>query len=207
MGPSGPRVAAGVVGALLLTVLATGCGGGGGRGGTAVGGHPDGSREQRAKRGPGTSEVSGSGSGGGSAEPGRPRRGGQRVTAPYTCGGTRGAVQLTARAGDRAGEVRFTLVATRFTTPMALEAGEVKATLRLANTARGRDGTEVFRGTNPTLKAGQPVRLGPLTGRVERGDRLDSHRSRGRPAVRISYGPLDLTCRAEAAQRPGPFTF
>lgn len=202
MGASGPRVTSGWAGMLLLAVLVAGCGGIGDRGGTAAGGAPgDGSREHRAQHGPGAE------AGRPSAEPGRPRPGGQSATAPYTCVGSRGTVKLTARAGEQAGEVRFALVATRFTTPMSLDAGEVRATLTLARKAPGRDGTAVFRGTNPKLEAGQPVRLGPLTGRVERGDRLDSYRVGDQPAVRISYGPLDLTCRAEAAQRPGPFTF
>lgn len=220
MAGSGIWPTAGLMSALLLVGAAAGagCSEPGGEGAARSASHSAAAdtRETPADRGDrGADEGDGDGQAGlaGRRKPGA--RGGaagrgdrQTATARYSCRGTAGWVRLTTRMGETPGEVEFSLTTKAFTTPVAIAAGKVKAVLTLARErADGGVGTAVFRGSAPRLKPGQSIGLGPLTGKVTQGDRLDSYRGKKRPALRVSYGTLRLDCHARSAQRPGPFVF
>jgi hypothetical protein len=132
--------------------------------------------------------------------------GGQRVepgtvTAVYRCADRVGDVKLSAaKRGSRATvEVRLP----GFRAPVPLFSGVLRTRLTLR---RADGGTVTFEGAdNPTIARGEPVRSGPLRGRIRAGDRLDS--SVGRQSLSAMVLGYRIRCTAQSKQAPGPLTF
>ncbi|MET8824694.1 hypothetical protein ABZX40_17475 [Streptomyces sp. NPDC004610] len=111
-----------------------------------------------------------------------------------------GAATLTATQNGSAATV--TLTSTDITAPVALGADSIVATLTLV---KAGGGTVAFSGTeNPAMNAGDPVTVGPLSGTVASGDRLEAF---GGELKMTIWGFITLTCTATAPQSPGPFVF
>jgi hypothetical protein len=53
------------------------------------------------------------------------------------------------------------------------------------------------------MAAGDPVTVGPLTGTVASGDRLEGYGG----SLRMTAFGITVTCTATAPQSPGPFVF
>jgi hypothetical protein len=123
------------------------------------------------------------------------------VTAVYRCADQVGDVKLSAaRRGSRATvEVRLP----GFRAPVPLFSGVLRTKLTLR---RADGGTVTFEGDdNPTIARGEPIRSGPLRGRIRTGDRLDS--SVGRPSLSAMVLGYRIHCTAQSKQAPGPLTF
>jgi hypothetical protein len=123
------------------------------------------------------------------------------ATATYECGfwGGGGAT-LTATQDGTAATLTLT---SAVTTPVAVGADEIAATLTLAKNGTG---TAQFTGKkNPALAAGSPVTIGPLDGTVASGDSLDSYF--GGTALQMTIFGIGVSCDATTAQSPGPFVF
>ncbi|MBZ4322459.1 hypothetical protein [Streptomyces huiliensis] len=131
----------------------------------------------------------------------------QVVSARYDCGPF-GVTDLTieATADNGVGSVRFSTGAGL--APADIPAGSISATLRLR---KADGGVASFSGTaNAATPAGQPVVVGPLTGPVAAGDRLDSYLpAAGSGDTSLSLNVLGTanTCTAVTAQTPGPLVF
>lgn len=123
------------------------------------------------------------------------------VTAIYKCGDQAGAVKLSAtRRGTRA---TVEVLLPTFRTPIPLYSGVLHTSLTLRREAGG---TVTFEGNdNPTIPRGEPVRSGPLRGRVHRGDRLDT--AVGRKSLTASVLGYRIACSAKTRQVPGPLEF
>ncbi|MDH2391284.1 hypothetical protein QCN29_21355 [Streptomyces sp. HNM0663] len=123
------------------------------------------------------------------------------ATASYDCGfWGGGAASLTATQEGTAATITLT---SAVTTPVAVGADEIDATLTLA---RNGGGTAQFTGEkNPALPAGSPVVIGPLSGTVASGDSLDSYF--GGTALSMTIFGIRVGCDAVSSQSPGPFVF
>ncbi|MET9252586.1 hypothetical protein [Streptomyces sp. NPDC003717] len=115
---------------------------------------------------------------------------------------------------DRFGRVAGTLTATHSGTSatLTLRAPGIKAPIGLARDSvastltltRAGGGTVAFTGRrNAAAARGAAVTIGPLTGRVARGDRLEAYGG----SLRMTLFGITLTCRAAGRQAPGPFVF
>ncbi|MEU9194183.1 hypothetical protein [Streptomyces hundungensis] len=123
------------------------------------------------------------------------------VTATYDCGvwGGGGAT-LTATQSGTAATITLT---SAVTTPVAVGANQISATLTLA---KGGGGTRVFSGkANPALPAGSAVKIGPLNGTVAAGDSLNSYFAG--TALKMTIFGVAVNCDATTSQSPGPFVF
>lgn len=123
------------------------------------------------------------------------------ATATYNCGvWGGGSATLTATQSGTAATIKLT---SAVTTPVHVAANSMTAKLTLAKNGTG---TTVFTGTkNPDLPAGSAVTIGPLTGKVAAGDRLDSYT--GGTALSMTIFGVAVNCNATTAQSPGPFVF
>ncbi|MEV8588625.1 hypothetical protein [Streptomyces sp. NPDC051180] len=123
------------------------------------------------------------------------------ATATYDCGSWGGGgATLTATQSGTAATVTVT---SAVTTPIAVGANTINATLTMA---KGGGGTRVFTGKkNPALAAGQSVVIGPLSGTVASGDSLNSYFA-GVALKMVIFG-VTVNCDALTSQSPGPFVF
>ncbi|MEU7698556.1 hypothetical protein [Streptomyces sp. NPDC039028] len=123
------------------------------------------------------------------------------ATATYDCGswGGGGATLVATQSGTAA----TVTVTSAVTTPIAVGANQISATLTLA---KGGGGTRVFTGKkNPALPAGGSVVIGPLSGTVASGDSLNSYFA-GVALKMVIFG-VTVNCDAVTSQSPGPFVF
>lgn len=121
------------------------------------------------------------------------------ATATYDCGMWGGGeATLTATQDGTAATITLT---SAVTTPVAVGADSIDATLTLATNGTG---TTQFTGTkNPALAAGSPVTIGPMSGTVASGDSLDSYFDG--TALSMTIFGIGVDCDATTAQSPGPF--
>lgn len=141
------------------------------------------------------------------AAPPAPRRTDvQQATATYACLGRHGTVKLRA-ARISGGRVEIIVTAPGIPAPVTLAAGDVDVTLRLSAHRHGHRRTVAFTGSNPRVRKGGPLRVGPLRAKVAEDTRLDSLRGRNATALELRRGLLGVRCTALSAQRPGPFRF
>ncbi|MEU5124689.1 hypothetical protein [Streptomyces mobaraensis] len=131
----------------------------------------------------------------------------QTVTARYDCGRF-GVTDLTIEgsADHGVGSIRFST--SGGIAPADIPADSVSATLRLR---KADGGIASFSGTaNAATPAGQPVVVGPLTGPVAAGDRLDSYipaAGSGDSSLSLNVLGTANTCTAVSLQTPGPLVF
>ncbi|QIJ62494.1 hypothetical protein [Streptomyces sp. JB150] len=114
---------------------------------------------------------------------------------------THGSGPGTLTATQSGTTATMTLKSTAITAPIGLAADSITSRLTLVRP----DGTTVtFSGTrNPAMAAGGPVTVGPLTGTVALGDRLEGYGG----SLRMTAFGITVTCTATAPQAPGPFVF
>ncbi|MFF1505930.1 hypothetical protein [Streptomyces sp. NPDC058326] len=123
------------------------------------------------------------------------------ATATYDCGSWGGGTAtLTATQSGTAATIKVT---SAVTTPIAVGADQINATLTMA---KAGGGTRVFTGKkNPALGAGQSVVIGPLSGTAASGDSLNSYFA-GVALKMVIFG-VTVNCDAVTSQSPGPFVF
>ncbi|WP_030675557.1 hypothetical protein [Streptomyces cellulosae] len=110
-----------------------------------------------------------------------------------------GAATLTATQSGTSATI--TLTSTAITTPLALAKDSIASKLTMV---KASGGTTVFTGTkNPAMAAGAPVTIGPLSGTVAPGDRLEFYGG----SLQMTVFGISVTCTASAKQSPGPFVF
>ncbi|MER8237350.1 hypothetical protein ACIRQY_28515 [Streptomyces sp. NPDC101490] len=123
------------------------------------------------------------------------------ATATYDCG-TWGGGTATLAATQSGTSATITLTS-GITTPIAVGADQISATLTMA---KGGGGTRVFTGKkNPALPANGTVKIGPLAGTVASGDSLNSYFA-GVALKMVIFG-VTVNCDAVTSQTPGPFVF
>jgi hypothetical protein len=124
----------------------------------------------------------------------------QTATLTADCGGFgNGPATLTATQSGTTATV--TLKSTAVTAPIGLSADSITSTLTLV---KAGGGTTAFTGRkNPAMSVGGPVTVGPLTGTVAAGDRLEAYGG----SLRMTVFGITLTCTAAGPQSPGPFVF
>ncbi|MFE7136115.1 hypothetical protein ACFVIM_35280 [Streptomyces sp. NPDC057638] len=121
--------------------------------------------------------------------------------AQYDCGFWGGGTgELTATQNGTSATIT---VRSAVRTPVAVGADTINARLVLS---KAGGGTRVFTGQrNPAIPAQSAVTIGPLTGTVASGDRLNSYF--GGPALTMTIFGVTVTCDALTSQTPGPFVF
>ncbi|MER5306496.1 hypothetical protein ABT034_01655 [Streptomyces sp. NPDC002773] len=123
------------------------------------------------------------------------------ATATYDCGSWGGGTATL--AATQSGTAATITVTSAVTTPIAVGANQISATLTMA---KAGGGTRVFTGKkNPALGAGQSVVIGPLSGTVASGDSLNSYFA-GVALKMVIFG-VTVNCDAVTSQSPGPFVF
>ncbi|MGK5639854.1 hypothetical protein ACSNOK_16300 [Streptomyces sp. URMC 126] len=131
----------------------------------------------------------------------------QTATAKYDCG-SYGVidVSLDASAEGGVGSLYLTNDSIRF--PVEIPADSTSTALTLQ---RPDGNTVTFSGTsNPAIPAGGKATVGPLTGPVEAGDRLDSYipaAGSSDVSARLTILGVENTCKAVTKQSPGAFAF
>ncbi len=123
------------------------------------------------------------------------------ATATYDCGSWGGGTATL--AATQSGTAATITVTSAVTTPIAVGADQINATLTMA---KAGGGTRVFAGKkNPALGAGKSVVIGPLSGTVASGDSLNSYFA-GVALKMVIFG-VTVNCDAVTSQSPGPFVF
>ncbi|MFJ2788999.1 hypothetical protein ACIQCR_05045 [Streptomyces sp. NPDC093249] len=123
------------------------------------------------------------------------------ATATYDCGSWGGGTATL--AATQSGTAATITLTSGITTPIAVGADQIGATLTMA---KGGGGTRVFTGKkNPALPAGGTVKIGPLAGTVASGDSLNSYFA-GVALKMVIFG-VTVNCDAVTSQTPGPFVF
>ncbi|MFI1887145.1 hypothetical protein [Streptomyces jumonjinensis] len=121
--------------------------------------------------------------------------------ASYDCGSWGGGTAtLTATQSGTAATITIN---SAVTTPLAVGADQINATLTLA---KAGGGTVKFTGRkNPPLPAGGAVKIGPLSGAVAPGNSLNSYFAG--TALSMNVFGFPVACDALTSQTPGPFVF
>ncbi|MFB7515140.1 hypothetical protein [Streptomyces sp. NPDC056144] len=121
------------------------------------------------------------------------------ATATYDCSPyNTGSATLTA---THSGTTLTINITTSVTTPIALGADTINATLKLANSTGP---VRSFTGKkNPAIPANGAVKIGPITGTVAVGDKLNSYFA-GTALSMVVMG-ITINCDAVTSQSPGPF--
>lgn len=120
------------------------------------------------------------------------------IKATCTIGGSGEATLTATQSGTTA---TITLSSKAVTAPIAISKDSIRSTLTMV---KASGGTTAFSGTkNPAMAAGDGVTVGPLTGTVASGDSLEAF---GGSLQMVILG-FTVTCKADAAQSPGPFVF
>jgi len=123
----------------------------------------------------------------------------QSATISANCG-IYGSGQATLTATQTGTSATIT-VSSAISAPIALGADSITSTLTLV---KAGGGTVAFTGTkNPAIAAGSPVKVGPLSGTVASGDRLEAFGG----SLQMTVFGIPITCSATAKQSPGPFVF
>ncbi|MHA4777623.1 hypothetical protein L1085_024460 [Streptomyces sp. MSC1_001] len=123
------------------------------------------------------------------------------ATATYDCGSWGGGTATL--AATQSGTAATVTVTSAVTTPIAVGADQINATLTMA---KAGGGTRVFTGKkNPPLAGGGSVVIGPLSGTVASGDSLNSYFA-GVALKMVIFG-ITVNCDAVTSQSPGPFVF
>ncbi|MFJ6566312.1 hypothetical protein ACIQNU_02745 [Streptomyces sp. NPDC091292] len=122
------------------------------------------------------------------------------ATAEYNCG-FYGGGEATLTATQSGTTATIKLTSSEITTPIDVDPDTVDATLTLAKTGGG---TTTFTGKkNPAMVAWGGVTVGPLTGTVAPGDRLNAYPG---SMTMVIFG-VSVTCNSTGLQSPGPFVF
>ncbi|MFF2845820.1 hypothetical protein ACFVT5_05765 [Streptomyces sp. NPDC058001] len=122
------------------------------------------------------------------------------ATAEYNCG-LYGGGEATLTATQSGTSATIKLTSSEITTPIAVAADTVNATLTLA---KAGGGTRTFTGTkNPAMVARGGVAVGPLSGTVAAGDSLNANPG---SMTMVIFG-ISVTCTSTGLQSPGPFVF
>ncbi|MER5770114.1 hypothetical protein [Streptomyces sp. NPDC001985] len=121
--------------------------------------------------------------------------------ANYDCGSWGGGTATL--SATQSGTSATITINSAVTTPIAVGANQINATLTLAK--RG-GGTVKFTGKrNPALPANSAVTIGPLNGTVASGNVLDSYFAG--TALSMTIFGVPVNCDALTSQTPGPFVF
>ena len=124
----------------------------------------------------------------------------QSATITADCGSFGGG-EATLTATQSGTSATITVSSSAITVPIAIAKDSVTST---ATMVKASGGTTVFSGKkNPAMSAGSPVTVGPLSGTVASGDKLEAYGG----SLKLTVFGITITCTAKAPQSPGPFVF
>lgn len=124
----------------------------------------------------------------------------QSATITANCGAFGGG-PATLTATQSGTSATITLHTSTITTPIALAKDSVTSTATFVNASGG---TRVFSGKkNPAMPAGSTITVGPISGTVASGDKLDAYGG----SLKLVVLGITITCTAQSPQSPGPFVF